>query len=85
MIRAVPADAALLGGGLLVIVWNRRNDFCPFCHSPEISRSRRHGLMEQWLLVLTPLRPYRCGKCDKRHYARRLREVRTAERRSHAG
>jgi hypothetical protein len=41
--------------------------------------------MEQWLLVLTPLRPYRCGKCDKRHYARRLREERSAERRSHAG
>jgi len=41
---------------------------CPFCSSDDVSRSSRHDLFEKIVLPLFLLRPFRCLKCDERHY-----------------
>jgi len=43
---------------------------CPNCKSTIISRSHRQGLLER-LLRFAWIRPYRCGKCGRRFWARR--------------
>ena len=41
---------------------------CPHCQSVNVRRSRRKGPFERILLPLLLVRPYRCQKCDLRHY-----------------
>ena len=41
---------------------------CPHCQSVNVRRSRRKGFFERFLLPLLLVRPYRCQKCDLRHY-----------------
>src|ERR1700689_1868255 len=41
---------------------------CPFCGAAKFGRSRRKGLFEQTILLLTTIRPYRCDRCERRFY-----------------
>ena len=41
---------------------------CPQCHSLDVHRSRRRGLVERFLLALIFKRPFRCNKCKARYY-----------------
>jgi len=41
---------------------------CPLCGSDHVHRTRRGRLLEFWVLLLLPYRPYRCGKCRQRFY-----------------
>jgi hypothetical protein len=41
---------------------------CPHCHSKNISKSKRRGLLESMVLKLVNVRPYRCLACDSRFY-----------------
>ena len=51
---------------------------CPYCGSPDIFRSRRRSFGE-YCLTLLSLRPYRCIRCDRRHFGyRRIHEHRIA-------
>jgi DNA-directed RNA polymerase subunit RPC12/RpoP len=43
---------------------------CPRCGHREIERASRRGLMEEMLLPLLGLRPYRCVRCLRRFYDR---------------
>lgn len=43
---------------------------CPSCGANEVRRSRRSGLIEQVVLRVVLMRPYRCLTCDKRFYNR---------------
>jgi len=36
---------------------------CPLCGSPHVHRTKRGRFLEFWILLLLPVRPYRCGKC----------------------
>jgi len=42
---------------------------CPLCGSDHVHRTKRGRLLEFWLLLFLPYRPYRCGKCRQRFYA----------------
>jgi len=42
---------------------------CPHCKSKYIHRSKRRGIFELSVLMLLPLRPFRCEDCDRRFYA----------------
>jgi hypothetical protein len=42
---------------------------CPYCLSPQVTRSRRRNVWER-VLILMLLRPYRCLECDARFYGR---------------
>jgi hypothetical protein len=42
---------------------------CPSCRRIDTSRSRRHGLIERYLLSILGMRPFRCLNCDGRFYA----------------
>ncbi|MGH9678546.1 MAG: hypothetical protein ACRD4Y_01205 [Candidatus Acidiferrales bacterium] len=42
---------------------------CPHCGSTHIHRTKRGRLLEYWVLLFLPVRPYRCGKCRQRFYA----------------
>lgn len=41
---------------------------CPACGSFFVRRSQRRGILENVVLRLLLLRPYRCGECYVRHY-----------------
>ena len=41
--------------------------FCPFCQSRAISRSRRRGLIDRFILAPLMVRPYRCRDCGMRY------------------
>jgi hypothetical protein len=41
---------------------------CPLCGSDHVHRTRRGRLLEFWVLLFLPYRPYRCGKCRQRFY-----------------
>lgn len=49
------------------MIWSRRRR-CPFCGSSEVRRSRRHDSFEKLVLPLLLRRPFRCLKCQERHY-----------------
>lgn len=41
---------------------------CPLCGSEHVHRTKRGRLVEFWILLFLPYRPYRCGKCRQRFY-----------------
>jgi hypothetical protein len=41
---------------------------CPRCGSMHVHRTKRGRILEYWVLLLMPVRPYRCGKCRLRFY-----------------
>jgi ribosomal protein L37AE/L43A len=41
---------------------------CPACGSEHVHRTKRGRLLEFWVMLLLPYRPYRCGKCRQRFY-----------------
>ena|SRR6266446_6026939 len=41
---------------------------CPLCGSSHVHRTKRGRILEFWILLLLPFRPYRCGKCRQRFY-----------------
>ena len=41
---------------------------CPLCGSEHVHRTKRGRLLEFWVLLFLPVRPYRCGKCRQRFY-----------------
>jgi len=41
---------------------------CPLCHSKRIHRSRRKGIIEQTILAMIWVRPFRCERCDYRFF-----------------
>lgn len=41
---------------------------CPQCGSSHVHRTKRGRIMEFWVLLFLPVRPYRCGKCRLRFY-----------------
>lgn len=41
---------------------------CPLCHSKRIHRSKRKGIVEQGILALVFVRPFRCERCDFRFF-----------------
>lgn len=41
---------------------------CPLCGSEHVHRTKRGRLLEFWVLMFLPYRPYRCGKCRQRFY-----------------
>lgn len=41
---------------------------CPLCGSNHVHRTKRGRLLEFWVLLFLPYRPYRCGKCRQRFY-----------------
>lgn len=41
---------------------------CPACGSEHVHRTKRGRLLEFWVLLFLPYRPYRCGKCRQRFY-----------------
>ena len=41
---------------------------CPVCGSEHVHRTKRGRLVEFWVLLFLPYRPYRCGKCRQRFY-----------------
>jgi ribosomal protein L37AE/L43A len=44
---------------------------CPLCGSEHVHRTKRGRLLEFWVLLFLPYRPYRCGKCRQRFYGPR--------------
>jgi ribosomal protein L37AE/L43A len=54
--------------GLLVYQSER---ICPVCGSEHVHRTKRGRLLEFWVLLFLPVRPYRCGKCRQRFYGPR--------------
>jgi hypothetical protein len=41
---------------------------CPLCGSMHVHRTKRGRILEFWVLLFLPVRPYRCGKCRQRFY-----------------
>jgi hypothetical protein len=41
---------------------------CPLCGSDHVHRTKRGRILEFWVLLFLPVRPYRCGKCRLRFY-----------------
>ena len=41
---------------------------CPLCGSTHVHRTKRGRILEFWVLLIPPVRPYRCGKCRQRFY-----------------
>ncbi|GEM_PF-2444408 len=41
---------------------------CPRCGSTHVHRTKRGRILEFWVLLFLPVRPYRCGKCRLRFY-----------------
>jgi ribosomal protein S27AE len=55
----------------LVLTKNTPN-LCPRCGSQELHRSRRRSLLDHFLSSLFSLLPFRCGRCDLRHFRLKL-------------
>jgi ribosomal protein L37AE/L43A len=53
----------------LFVYTEERN--CPLCSSDHVHRTKRGRLLEFWVLLFLPYRPYRCGKCRQRFYGPR--------------
>ena len=51
--------------GLFVYTGERN---CPLCGSEHVHRTKRGRLLEFWVQLFLPYRPYRCGKCRQRFY-----------------
>jgi hypothetical protein len=51
----------------LFVYTEERN--CPLCGSDHVHRTKRGRVLEFWVLLFLPYRPYRCGKCRQRFYA----------------
>jgi hypothetical protein len=51
--------------GLFVYTEDRN---CPLCGSDHVHRTKRGRILEFWVLLFLPFRPYRCGKCRQRFY-----------------
>jgi ribosomal protein L37AE/L43A len=51
--------------GLFVYTDDRN---CPLCGSNHVHRTKRGRLLEFWVMLFVPYRPYRCGKCRERFY-----------------
>jgi predicted RNA-binding Zn-ribbon protein involved in translation (DUF1610 family) len=41
---------------------------CPSCGSSDVSRSKKKGLFELTLSSIFRIKPYRCARCDYRHF-----------------
>jgi predicted Zn-ribbon and HTH transcriptional regulator len=41
---------------------------CPLCNSKRIHRSKRKGIIEQGILAMLFVRPFRCERCDFRFF-----------------
>ena len=41
---------------------------CPTCGSSHLSRSKRKGVFEFTLSSIFRMKPYRCQRCDYRHF-----------------
>jgi hypothetical protein len=41
---------------------------CPECHSEQLRRSKRRGVIERHLLSIIALKPYRCESCLHRFF-----------------
>jgi len=41
---------------------------CPSCGTSDVSRSQRKGLFEFTLSSIFHMKPYRCQRCDYRHF-----------------
>jgi predicted Zn-ribbon and HTH transcriptional regulator len=41
---------------------------CPLCHSKRIHRSKRKGIIEQIILAMIFIKPFRCERCDYRFF-----------------
>jgi hypothetical protein len=41
---------------------------CPYCGSNDVYRSSRRDIFEKVVLPLFLMRPFRCLKCEERHY-----------------
>ena len=41
---------------------------CPLCHSEQIHRSKRKGIVERGLLAMISGMPFRCERCDLRFF-----------------
>jgi ribosomal protein L37AE/L43A len=63
--HALPMKRVL---GLFVYAGERQ---CPLCGSDHVHRTKRGRVLEFWLLLFLPFRPYRCGKCRQRFYGPR--------------
>jgi ribosomal protein L37AE/L43A len=50
----------------LFVYTEERN--CPLCGSEHVHRTKRGRILEFWVLLFLPYRPYRCGKCRQRFY-----------------
>jgi hypothetical protein len=50
----------------LFVYTEERN--CPLCGSDHVHRTKRGRVLEFWILLFLPYRPYRCGKCRQRFY-----------------
>lgn len=55
---------------------------CPLCHSKRIHQSKRKGILEQVILAMILVRPYRCEKCDYRFLRRSINTNHNASRQS---
>lgn len=53
-----------------LFVYTRERN-CPLCGSDHVHRTKRGRLLEFWVLLFLPYRPYRCGKCRQRFYGPR--------------
>jgi DNA-directed RNA polymerase subunit RPC12/RpoP len=51
--------------GLFVYTEDRN---CPYCGSNHVHRTKRGRILEFWVMLFLPYRPYRCGKCRQRFY-----------------
>jgi hypothetical protein len=41
---------------------------CPNCESARIHQSRRKGIVENVIMALLFVRPFRCERCDQRFF-----------------
>jgi predicted Zn-ribbon and HTH transcriptional regulator len=41
---------------------------CPLCRSKRIHRSKRKGIIEQVILAMIFIKPFRCERCDYRFF-----------------
>lgn len=48
----------------------RRTRLCPYCHTTNVRPSHKKNYLEQAVLPLFRVRPYRCEDCDKRFFGR---------------
>lgn len=46
----------------------QQSKYCPYCHSDDVRRSHRQGILEKSLGRVLSLYPYRCEACDGRYF-----------------